>query len=253
MTPTKNRNSGTTPEKIGELTLFARENIAADGVTYQRKAIQTHFIERKEDYVGLIRRYVLPVWQKGDFIISSEKVAAMCQDDTVQMSDVKVGFWAKFLSKFASSNCHGIGMDEPYKLQLAIDLKGLPRILFASVCSGIGKIFKKKGVFYKIAGQDVAGIDGFYKHSSFEVYHTMAVLMPSNPEALCAKVEEETGVPMVLVDANDLSQEIIAVSPSLAEVKEQTLLTLIADNPAGQDDELTPFVLYRPLTEGSTS
>lgn len=249
MAATENRNTGKSSEVIEGITLFAREDITVDDVTYQRKAIQTHFVERGEDFVGLIRRYVLPLWQEGDLLISSEKVAAMCQDDTVQMSEVKVGFWAKFLSKFASSNNHGIAMDEPYKLQLAIDMKGLPRILLAAVCSGVGKIFKKKGVFYKIAGQDVAGIDGFYKHSAFEAYHTMAVLMPSDPEGLCRKVWEQTGVSMVLVDANDLSQELLAVSPALKEWKEETFLALIRDNPAGQDDELTPFILYRPLVK----
>lgn len=242
-----NRNIGKATEVIEGITVIHRDDRAADGVTYQRKAIQTHFVGRGEDYIGLIKRYVLPLYQEGDILFSSEKVAAMCQDDTVQMSDVKVGFWAKFLSKFASSNNHGIAMDEPYKLQLAIDLKGLPRILFAAVCSGIGKLFKKKGIFYQIAGQDVAGIDGFYKHSAFAEYRTMAVLNPKDPEGLCRRVYEETGVSIALVDANDLSQEILAVSPDLAGWDPEVLVEMMRDNPAGQSDELTPFILYRPV------
>ena len=248
MAGNENRNTGRVTEVIEGITLFARDDRTVDGVTYERKAIQTHFVGRGEDYVGLFRRYVQPIYREGDILFSSEKVAAMCQDNTVQMSDVKVGFWARNLSKFATSNNHGIGMDEPYKLQLAIDMKGLPRILFAAFCSGVGKIFKKKGIFYKIAGQDVAGIDGFYSRSSFEAYHTMAVLMPSDPEGLCRKVYEETGISTVLVDANDLTQELLAVSPDLASRPKEIFLEMIRDNPAGQDDELTPFILYRPKT-----
>ena len=41
---------------------------------------------------------------------------------------------------------------------------GLPKVLFASVASGITKLFGKQGVFYKIVGQEVSGLDGFYDH-----------------------------------------------------------------------------------------
>ena len=51
----------------------------------------------------------------------------------------------------------------------------------------------------------------------------------------------------VLVDANDLNQEMLAASPDLVDRPEKDLLDLIRDNPAGQDDELTPFVLLRPM------
>ena len=250
MNPNKeNLNFGKTPEEENGVTYWPRDDREVAGVTYSCRAIQTHFVERGEDYVELIRRYILPIWQAGDIVFSSEKVAAMCQDNTVRMEDVHVGFWARFLSKFATSNSYGIGMDEPYKLQLAINMKGLPLILWACFCGAVARVFGKRGVFYEIVGQDVAGIDGFYSHSSFEVYHTLAVLMPENPEALCKKVYEETGVSTVLVDANDLNQEMLAASPDLLDRPEKDLLDLIRDNPAGQDDELTPFVLLRPIKE----
>ena len=60
---------------------------------------------------------------------------------------------------------------------------------------------------------------------------------------------DETGVSMVLVDANDLNQELLAVSPDLADWTAKDLMDLIRDNPAGQDDELTPFVILRPIKE----
>ena len=161
--------------------------------------------------------------------------------------DVHVGFWARFLSKFATSNHNGIGMNEPYKLQLAINMKGLPLILWASFCGAVARVFGKRGVFYEIVGQDVAGIDGFYSHSAFETYHTLAVLNPRDPDRECAAVEEALDIACAVVDANDIDVEILGRSPSLASRPDEALADLIRDNPAGQDDELTPFIIVRDI------
>ena len=96
------------------ITYYIRGVQEVDGVRYERYAVKTHFIERGEDYVEVLRRYVAPLYQPGDVVSMSEKVISMCQNNTVRMEDVKVGFWAMFLSKFATSNHNGIGMDEPY-------------------------------------------------------------------------------------------------------------------------------------------
>ena len=140
-------------------------------------------------------------------------------------------------------------MDEPYKLQLAINLAGLPRILLASFCSAVTKLFGKHGVFYKIAGHGIDGIDGFYMGSSFEIYHDLALLNPREPEKVCNEIWQKLGVSCQLVDANDLSQELFGKSDSLREVPDADLLALIRDNPAGQSDELTPLILIKPERE----
>ena len=51
----------------------------------------------------------------------------------------------------------------------------------------------------------------------------------------------------LLVDANGISVEVLAKSPDLAEVSDADLAERIRDNPAGQDDELTPFILIRDI------
>ena len=48
----------------------------------------------------------------------------------------------------------------------------------------------------------------------------------------------------MIVDANDLGQEILGTSYDL-ENNEEKLKKLIRDNPAGQNRELTPFILIR--------
>ncbi|MCL2884525.1 MAG: F420-0--gamma-glutamyl ligase, partial [Oscillospiraceae bacterium] len=170
---------------------------------YERYAVATHFIECGEDYIEVLRRYVTPLYRPGDIVSLSEKVISMCQRNTVEKRDVKVGFWARHLSKFATSNDNGIGMDEPYKLQLAINLKGLPLVLWAAGCGAAARVFGRRGVFYKIVGPDVAGIDGFYSHSAFERYHSLAVLVPREPDRVCAEIEEKLGIASIIVDAND--------------------------------------------------
>ena len=50
-----------------------------------------------------------------------------------------------------------------------------------------------------------------------------------------------------LVDANDIDVEVLACSPDLQERPMVFLADLIRDNPAGQDDELTPFIIVRNI------
>ena len=156
-----NRNQAVNRREENGVTYYIRGVREVEGVRYERYAVHTHFIERGEDFVEVLRQYVQPLYQPGDIVTLGEKVISMCQNNTVEMKDVRVGFWAKFLSKFATHNQNGIGMDEPYKLQLAINMKGLPLILWASFCGAVCRLFGRRGVFYKIVGQDVAGIDGF--------------------------------------------------------------------------------------------
>ena len=233
--------------KVGDICVFDHGIRQVQGKSYNRLAVQTHFVQKGEDYVEVFRRYISPLYKAGDVVTVSEKVISMCQNNTVDMKDVHVGFWAKTLSKFATSNNHGIAMDEPYKLQLAIDMKGLPLILRACVRHVCGRLVGKRGVFYEVVGQDVAGIDGFYSHSAFEIYHTTAVLIPKDPNGVCKKIEEELGIAAVIVDANDLNVEILGKAPSLAEVADQDLAEMIRDNPAGQDDQMTPLILVEPV------
>lgn len=246
------RNTEDAKREKNGIVYFLRKNVEAGGTEFERIAIQTHFVQRGESYLELINKYVDPLYEKGDILSISEKIISMCQDNTVDKKDVKLGFWAKFLSKFASSNNRGVAMDEPYKLQLAINLAGLPRILFACFCSAVTKIFGIKGVFYKIAGHGIDGIDGFYMNSSFDVYHDIALLNPKNPKKVCNEIENAFGVNSMIVDANDFGVEILGKCDEIYKLSDDFLISLIKDNPAGQSDELTPFILIKNVANKSS-
>ncbi|MBR2320085.1 MAG: coenzyme F420-0:L-glutamate ligase [Clostridia bacterium] len=242
-----NRNNEQNKREQNGVVYYIRGVREVENVRYERYGVKTHFIQKGEDLTEVLRRYVLPLYQEGDVVTLGEKVVSMCQGNIVTMDEVKVGFWAKFLSKFAYRSATGTGLSEPYKMQLTIDMKGLPLVLWASFCSAVGKLFGKRGVFFKILGREVAGIDGFYPHSQFDTYKTTAVLSTTDPVGVCKEVYEKLGISCVLVDANDIDVEVLGKSPDLAEVADANLAERIRDNPAGQDDELTPFILIRDI------
>ena len=130
-------------------------------------------------------------------------------------------------------------------MQFAIDEVGAPRVLFAAIAAGLGKMVGRRGVFYEIAGQEVTGLDGFYDHE-FKEYGDYGIRIPERPSEVCDEVEAACGVSAMIVDANDLNVEILGKSSSI-EADEDTLCELIADNPAGQSRELTPFILIRQV------
>ena len=95
--------------------------IQANGKTYARHAITTHFVQVGENYIDLLERYVIPVYQPGDILSASEKVIALCQGRVVTEEQVKPGFWAKLLSRFVHQTAAGPGMGLPVKMQFAIN------------------------------------------------------------------------------------------------------------------------------------
>ncbi|MBR3906372.1 MAG: F420-0--gamma-glutamyl ligase [Clostridia bacterium] len=217
-----------------------------NGKKYDRFAIQTHFVEVGESQVELIEKYVRPLYQEGDMVSFGAKVMAMCTNNVKTREQVKPGFWANLLWRFAGINHTGVGMHEPYKLQLVIDMCGLPRVLLAVVCSAVTKLFGIKGVFYKVCGQGVGGIDGFYFRSSFERYKELALINPPNPVELCNELEKATGIPVVLMDANDIEQNQLGKCDSFP-LTDDEIQDAMQDNPSGQGDELTPLILIRPV------
>ena len=53
----------------------------------------------------------------------------------------------------------------------------------------------------------------------------------------------------MIIDANDISVEILGVSEDLSDTDKEFLAETVRDNPAGQDDELTPFIIIRDIKD----
>ena len=214
--------------------------------SFARHVIKTPFVTERECYIELLRTWVQPLYQPGDIVCISEKIIAVCQGRIIRRDELPVGRWARFLSRFASQDTsHGYGVGQAVKMQYAIRTVGLPRVLLAAVLGGIGKLVGVKGVFYRVAGQAVSGLDGFYD-GVWDAYRDIGIEIPENPAGVCDEILETLGMHCMIVDANDLGQEILGCSREIG-YDEQTLKRMIRDNPAGQGRQCTPFVLIRKV------
>ncbi len=222
--------------------------IEVDGKPYARHAIQIPFVNVGDDYDALVRQYVVPLWQSGDIVSVSEKIVALCQKRVVYAQDVQPGLLARILCRFVAQTKAGPGAGVPYKMQFAINQCGAPKILWAAFRAAIDKLRGVHGTFYKIAGDEVYGLDGFFGHD-IEEYAEMGIRIPADPDGVCNKVFQETGVVSMIVDANALAQEILGKCDALRDWPDETLSRLIGDNPAGQVRQLTPFILIREVPQ----
>ena len=234
------------------------------GQKYARYPVKTHFIETSDKLENIIEKYVLlltnnlvsPVRNKisngvrqtanNDLIVVlGQKIISILQNRVIYKKDVKVGFWARFLAKFARKTPFGFSVGNPNKMQVAINLAGLPRILFACFLAGICKIFRIYGIFYRVAGHQISQIDGFYDEA-FPQYAEMGILGPRDCNFLCEEMKNKYGFSFVVADINDLGGNILGKSKDL-ENKEKLLLEILEDNPAGQSDQQTPIIIINKI------
>ena len=225
--------------------LINKGTITTSFGTYERYAVTTHFIKAGESYIDIFSKYVIPFVDKGDIVICSEKIIALCQNRIIKKSEMHLSLLAKLLSKFASHPIGGVGVGEPYKMQFAIDKTSIYKVLYASIAAAIGKLFGKKGVFYEIVGPEISGLDGFYGNV-WKEYGDIGILLPENPTQVCEEFKLHFNVKCVIVDANDWGQVVLGKSVLLDLTNEQ-IIEIIKDNPAGQGRECTPFIIARKI------
>lgn len=211
---------------------------------YSRHAIKTRFITPNDNYIQVIKEYVSDIYEKGDIISISEKIISICQNKIIRREDIKIGKWAKFLSKFAcQENRGGYGVGMAINMQYAINKVGLFKVLLASIIGGICKIVGIKGVFYRIVGQEVSGLDGFYD-GAWKEYKDIGIEIPENSNLVCNEIKNKLGMSSMIVDSNDFGQVILGKSNDI-KIDDGILKQIIRDNPAGQGKQRTPIILIR--------
>jgi len=215
--------------------------IEVNSEIYQRKAIKTRMLNFGDDLFKVIQEYVLPQKQESDWVAISEKVVSVCQNNVRHISSVKAGFLAKFIVKFVKKYPKDIGFSRPEKMQVPVETSGAPRMVAAIVLGTLGKIIGIKGIFWRVAGKRVSEIDGF-NPSAMYPYTEYAILPPKEPKNVCNEIEKRFNLPAVIIDGNNINTKIIAQSAGMPVDKKISRLVLL-DNPMGQDDEMTPFIL----------
>jgi len=226
--------------------------IHAGGRDFFRYPLKTDVFRKGDDF---IKKIIGPVFEhkavvigREWFIVVSEKVIATSQGRAHFIWDIRPSVWARFLSRFVSRVPWGIGLGSPWTMELAIREAGLPRILFATLLSAVSRPFGIRGIFYRVAGRQAAGIDGPTEYSLYPA-NVSAKLLPRNPEKVCRDIDravrDTEGMPKgylgsVIIDANDIGQNVLG---STVAMPGPVIESAFRDNPMGQTNEQTPVTV----------
>lgn len=216
--------------------------INVDGTDYTRYAIKTHVITDKDNICDVAVKYAKPHVQEGDIFFISEKAVACTQRRAIPMDEIHPRPLAKFLCKFVLKTPYGIGLGIPETMEMALQECGTVKILFAAAISAVGKLFRKRGWFYKIAGPKARAIDGPCEFT-LPPYNHYVVLSPADPDKVAKEISEAIGCAATVVDINDLEGQILGTSSP--DMDRELLVKMLKDNPLGQCSEQTPMGIIR--------
>jgi len=221
--------------------------IQAGGATYLRLPVKTRLIVEGDDIYALVKEYAQPHLQPGDILFISEKIVSLVQGRLVRIADVKTGFLARLLAGKVRNNVgtplfRGFGHGTAPAMQLLIDEAGYLRVLFAAAVSAVTRPLGIKGAFYYLIGKRAKSVDC---PMSFvlEPYTQYAKLAPLDPDGVARKLREQTGNETVIVDANYLG--VFSLGKSNRRITEKFIYEVLRDNPKGQNEEQTPFLIAR--------
>lgn len=211
------------------------------GQVWARYPIRTHVIQPGEDIGAIVKQYAQPHLQQGDILAISEKVVAICQRRAFPVEEIHPRPLARWLSRYVTKTPHGIGIGSPVTMELALREAGVWRILLAAAVAALTKPLGIRGVFYHIAGRSVAAIDGPTPYT-LPPYNRYASLAPQNPSKVAQSLADQLGVPVAIVDANDLGVEVLGASRGVDPL---LVSELFRDNPLGQGSQQTPLCILR--------
>lgn len=219
--------------------------IEVDGKNYLRMPIKTHVVTAEDKIPDVAEKYAKEHLQDGDILFISEKCVACSQRRAVPLSEINPRPLAKLLCKFVYKSPYGIGLGIPETMEMALRECGTARMLFAAFVSAIGKLFRRRGWFYKVAGYRAESIDGPTPYT-LPPYNKCVVLGPENPDKVAREVSERVGQRVAIVDVNDLAGKILGISHD--DMDREKIARMLKDNPLGQSAQQTPMGIIREQT-----
>ncbi|RJQ25163.1 MAG: F420-0:Gamma-glutamyl ligase [Peptococcaceae bacterium] len=200
--------------------------------------IKTHIITEKDNIVEVVKVYTGNVAAPGDIVAIAESVVAITQDRAILPETVRPSLLARFLCRFPGKNG---SLATPPAMQLAIDDTGTGRIILGAVAAVIGKLLRRRGDFYRVAGRHLTLIDDIA--GTMWPYERHIILGPKGSREIVDEIRAETGLEAVIADINDTGNvDILAAS---AGIDQKQLIRYLEDNPFGNDDQQTPIVLFK--------
>lgn len=232
--------------KALEIGQTLESEIDSQGKKYRRILVKTHFINEGEDIGQVAKKYLDDKFQPGDWLVISEKCIATSIGLAVDESRIKPSWWARKLYKFVKPTPYGRGIGTPEKMQVAIELVGLWRILLAAAVSAVTKLLGLKGWFYRVAGDKARSIDG-QSGGPNGPFWTKVILPLPDADQTAREIAASCGHPVVVADINDIGGSIKGWSD--AELRKVDFADILRDNPMGQENAQTPMGIVRPVSK----
>ncbi len=212
------------------------------GQSFERIPVKTHILSPEDDMAEIIRSYALPLMRKGDMLTISESPMAITQGRAIPVGEIKISLLAKLLSRFVAKVPYGIGLRAPSSMQCAIEETGVIRIVFAAAVGALGKMLRRKGDFYRVAGMQAALVDAA-STSPVPPYFETVIKGPKDPQGTAEKLSQAVGYPVAIMDINDIGGSWMIGSGG--GINKHFIEMAMKDNPQGQGDELTPLCIVR--------
>ncbi|CAN0090581.1 unnamed protein product, partial [Phaeothamnion confervicola] len=200
--------------------------------------VKTHLLMAGEDIVQICERYAIPNGKPGDIIALAETAVAIVQGRLAYCEDIKPRWLACKLNCLFGMHS---SLSSPYALEMAFREVGLARMLLATTVGIAGKLVRRPGDFYRIAGRAIAAIDDCT--GTLPPFDKHVVMGPARGDQVCAEIKAKTGMDVVIVDANDLGKVDIFHTSDASRNAE--VVEALKPNPQGNGPEMTPLVIIR--------
>jgi tetratricopeptide (TPR) repeat protein len=207
----------------------------------RRIPVRTPLITVRTGMVEVIEQATVGLRQPGDLLAVSESAAAAGQGRMLPLELVRPGVLATRLSRFVGKTGP---LSSPEGMQGAIMEAGRTRIALAAAAGAAGRLLGRHGWFYRVAGPATAMIDDVAACLPPHDHHI--IFAPAQPDTLAEELAAVLGCGVAIVDANHRSGA--TVVGASAGVDRSWLVRVLADNPAGNEDEQTPVVIVRPFS-----
>ena len=205
--------------------------------------LRTHLLRPGEDILDICEKYAMPLGKPGDIIALAETAVAIVQGRMAYCEDIHPRFLARRLNLLFGMHS---SLSSPYALEMAIREIGLTRVLLATAAGIAGKLARREGDFYRIAGRAVAAIDDCT--GTLPPFDKYVVMGPARGDQVVAEIKARTGMDAAIVDANDLGKvDIFHISDASRSAE---VIEALKPNPQGNAAEMTPLILIRDQRKG---
>ena len=225
---------------FGELPPY---RVKAPATRAVRHNVYTGLLTEASDLAAIVDR-AHGEYPKGIVTVASS-VLTMCEGTLMWTGTFQPSRLARFLGPYTG---HGTGtfvhwysypMEAAWKVQAYLELAGTLRVLLGAAATVLGKLLHRKGWFYDVVGPVAKAVDS----DKVMPYDGCLVPGPLNVETSLDALAR-TGAQVAIVDVNDLyGAEVIAATRG---IDRDWLKRSLEDNPAGNDDSMTPIVVVMP-------